>query len=514
MSNIYVDPQSGDDTTGDGSAALPYKTINKATTGLSGGDEVRVKASSANTSLTGTLAFTDGSSSVTGSGTLFTTEAGAGSYILGPDGMYYRVNSVSSNEALTLTWQYRGDTASGVSSEKLSFLSLAASTWNGTVNSSGSLGSNILITGGWDLATETKTGISALYDGTSDNYGREAIYGSSKEHVKVEDFIFIYFGRQNSYAGTVTFSGADGIEFDNVHLYYTRGQQYGTGTGFNITYASDAVKPLIAEDIYFARPYRLYNSDTPSFNSFSYCRDAYIKNSRFINGYSTNNSNAFIASNCQGMVCENVAVKGNTQQGVVSLSNVTFVNSEVSDNGTYGIVGSAFDTFNLINTLVDGNTTADFNLQSAYPYGKLNKVFSAQDYQQVSGDHRIYFQQGYTKRNTAVAYSDQCLEFLPGNASLYISQSFFFPANSGTGYTLNFKTRNDSSFDGDISIGAKFNGVTITAFADKTPSSDDTWEDKTVVIDSGDITADGIIELIVKVRGTTGSAFIDELSAE
>ena len=42
MAENYCDYISGDDDTGDGTNGNPYKTIDKAATGLSGGDEVRV----------------------------------------------------------------------------------------------------------------------------------------------------------------------------------------------------------------------------------------------------------------------------------------------------------------------------------------------------------------------------------------------------------------------------------------------------------------------------------------
>ncbi len=63
----YCDFINGDDGTGDGSTGNPYKTITIASTGLTGGDEVRVAKSPANTALTGTLSFTKNSTSVTGS---------------------------------------------------------------------------------------------------------------------------------------------------------------------------------------------------------------------------------------------------------------------------------------------------------------------------------------------------------------------------------------------------------------------------------------------------------------
>jgi len=60
----YCDYAAGNDSTGDGSAGNPYKTITKASTGLSGGDEVRVAKSADPSAMAGTMTFTDGSKSV------------------------------------------------------------------------------------------------------------------------------------------------------------------------------------------------------------------------------------------------------------------------------------------------------------------------------------------------------------------------------------------------------------------------------------------------------------------
>ena len=57
MTIKYCSWLTGDDTTGTGTAASPYKTITKASELLTGGDEVRVAKSPEPTNLTGTLSF-------------------------------------------------------------------------------------------------------------------------------------------------------------------------------------------------------------------------------------------------------------------------------------------------------------------------------------------------------------------------------------------------------------------------------------------------------------------------
>jgi len=159
----YCSWATGDDTTGDGTASLPYKTITKASTGLTGGDEVRVAKSPEPTNLTGTLGFTNNSTAVVGTNTLFTTELAIGDFIKGGNGYWWEVVVITNDTHLTLYKVYSGSTASGVSSQKLGITDTgaAASTSDAvqTISASGSSDSSRLkISGGWDLSTETQTG--------------------------------------------------------------------------------------------------------------------------------------------------------------------------------------------------------------------------------------------------------------------------------------------------------------------------------------------------------------------
>ena len=102
MTIKYCSWLTGDDTNGTGTAANPYKTITKASTGLTGGDEVRVAKSPEPTNLTGTTAWTLNGTTVTGTGTLFTTELAKGDFISAPDGNWYEVITIASDTSATL----------------------------------------------------------------------------------------------------------------------------------------------------------------------------------------------------------------------------------------------------------------------------------------------------------------------------------------------------------------------------------------------------------------------------
>ena len=162
MTIVYCDWATGDDTNGTGTWDHPYKTITKATTGRTGGDEIRVGKSPDPTPLTGTVGFTEGSTAVTGVNTLFTTELAIGDFIEAPDGQYYEVITIGSNTSATLYKVYPSATQSGYSSKKLGVTDTgAAAAWNTVVQkvmSSGTGSANLIISGGWDLSTQQQTG--------------------------------------------------------------------------------------------------------------------------------------------------------------------------------------------------------------------------------------------------------------------------------------------------------------------------------------------------------------------
>lgn len=76
----------------------------------------RTRLEAQGVSLTGTLTFTNGSATVTGSGTLFTSELATGKWIRpdGPvDGLWYQVLGVTDNLTLTLSAPFAGVTSPG-----------------------------------------------------------------------------------------------------------------------------------------------------------------------------------------------------------------------------------------------------------------------------------------------------------------------------------------------------------------------------------------------------------------
>ena len=198
---VYCDWINGNDDTGNGTAGNPYKTITKASTGLTGGDEVRVAKSPDPTNLTGTLSFTNGSTAVTGSGTAFTTELAIGDFIKGGDDYWWEVVTINSNTSATLYKAYSGATQSGVASQKLGVTDTGAAAATTTqvqvVNSSGNSSAFLYISGGWDLSTETQTGQTWFrqMNGTFNTRNGYGLYMTGKSYTNLGKLNFLRYYR-------------------------------------------------------------------------------------------------------------------------------------------------------------------------------------------------------------------------------------------------------------------------------------------------------------------------------
>lgn len=101
---------------------------------------------------TGTIALTQGSTAVTGTGTAFSANVAPGARLLGPDGRTYTVAAVASATGLTLTSAYLGATVSGAGYKIFAVANSLAAVAN-AVNLYSSDG--VTVAGGWNPATQT-----------------------------------------------------------------------------------------------------------------------------------------------------------------------------------------------------------------------------------------------------------------------------------------------------------------------------------------------------------------------
>ena len=207
MAIVYCSWATGNDTTGTGTAANPYKTITKASTSRTAGDEVRVAKSPDPTALTGTTAWTLNSTGVTGTGTLFTSELVIGDFISAPDGNWYEVITIGSNTSATLYKKYPSATASGHSSQKLGVTDTGAAASNTAqiqvVSSSGNSTTPLYISGGWDLSTQTQTGqtwFRQMHGTFNTRYGY-GLYFTGKSYLIIDKLNFLRYNSGIYYSG-------------------------------------------------------------------------------------------------------------------------------------------------------------------------------------------------------------------------------------------------------------------------------------------------------------------------
>ena len=219
-----MDYINGHDDTGDGSAGNPYKTITKASTGLTGGDEVRVAKSPAPIDLAGTLSFTQNDTAVVSTSAIFVNAVSGGEtdgsvrlgdFIKGGDGNWWEVITVTDSTHATLYKNYSGATQSGVSSQKLGITSTGAAASSSTqvqvVSASGSSSaSKLKISGGWDLSGPSQNGQTYFRQmhGTFSTRNGRGLYLNSKNYVEIErcHFLRYYYGiyLYNSPNNTIT----------------------------------------------------------------------------------------------------------------------------------------------------------------------------------------------------------------------------------------------------------------------------------------------------------------------
>ncbi len=376
----YCDYASGNDSTGNGSAANPYKTITKASTGLTGGDEVRCAKSPDDTALTGTITFTRESTTITGSGTLFSSELAIGDFVKGGDGEYYEVVTIASNTAATLYKKYPSTTASGVASYKMGYTDTGAAASSTTevqkVSASGSsAGSMLTISGGWNLSTQTQTGktiFRQMHTTFSNRYGY-GLYLLSKSYVDLAgnigfcryySGIFYTTSSNNTISGTVTCNsnGAYGI-------IYSAGNNTISGT---VTCNSNNTC-----GIYYSASNNTI-SGTVTCNSNGYCGIYYYSaGNNTISGTVTCNSNdtygIFYSAANNNNVVGSLTTAGNGASGMYQdKGSVNYINNSSIGESTEVSTVSDYSNSKLFSTKHDQTLHNDWIFMQGATINKQN----------------------------------------------------------------------------------------------------------------------------------------------
>jgi len=393
MTIIWVDWVNGLDTNAGTDPLLPKKTITSATTGRTGGDEIRVAKSPDPTPLSGTVGFTINSTAITGVNTLFKTELVIGDFILAPNGHYYEVITLTSDTAAILYKAYPNETQSGFSSSKLGLTSTGASSGSTTViqevKSTGATSNPLRISGGWDLSTQTKTGntIFVQYHATFNNRYGYGLRLLNMSYVEITDIGFLRY----SYG------------------FYVNSSNYCT------------IKRAIASSNLTG-----FNLSAANFNNF----EDIIANA--------NNSTSINLSNCYSCVFTNVTCFSNATYAI-NLSNShnnKFINVSVLYATANSLIYLSSSSNNYFDTIVSKKcTNGCFHLYNSHK----NVVFGLVA---TYGFYGVYFQNS----------SENRFYELETNNNTYS----FYLDNSGSNFVAKAVLAESTKFTVNTSVGLQF----------------------------------------------------------
>ena len=500
---------SGNDTTGDGTAGNPYKTITKASTGLSGGDEVRVSKSPAHTALAGTLSFTDGSTSVGTSTDL--TAALAANDLIGKDaddGMWYEIASLNST-TITLRYKYSGTTNASATAYKMGFHDYgspeSSSTAIQTISASGTSDAvPLTISGGWDLSTSTKTARSyfCVTKATRDGVG---LYSTGKNYVEVSDLIM---ARCN-----LGFNCATLISFDACEVYANN-----TSDAFAVMAGAKNCKCCGAGRVGFC----FYSN---SVGTNIRC-DSMIATSTYTS----------VEAESRGAIIDGLTLRNNgaTPLNILATNYVTnivaennggSINNSYSYNTTPTRIGKLTSVNNpraiysggavpiIVGTLiVSGSTTEDIGFSTTYSDDVRDPIITVQRWNDTQGDSRMFYENGTVYRNTAEARSGACINADPTSATHYINISLgkYLVTSVASDLTLSIYAKDNAAFNGDVKLFALMNNALVSGPTAKT--MDTSYGAHTLVVDTDDLVENEWLELIAMVRGTAGNVYFDDFS--
>jgi len=550
---------NGDDSTGDGSASKPYKTIQKASTGLTGDDEVRCAKSPAPTALSGTLTFTDGSTSVATSVDLTGVLAAKDFVSLNSTGehsgeTWWEISSITST-TITLTTKYSGTGGTGTG-YKLGVTDTDAAAASSTVvqqiSASGSSGHLLKVSGGWNLSgTPTQDGYTWFFQSGANRYG----YGlqlSSKSYIDL-DFGRVGFLRysraiylSSSSNNTITSATCN----SNSYGIYLSGSSNNTitsatcnsnSTGIYLSGSNNTITSATCNSnstgiyLYSGSNNNTITSATCNSNSTGIYLSSSSNNtitsptcnsnSTGINLSNSSNNNTITSATCNSNsygiylsgsnnnTITSPTCNNNSDTGIcLNSSNNNTITSPTCNSNGYGIYLTTGSSCVVWNYAHDESTWSNAGKIYEWAGNKQKLVSIGESESGGAARSRVYFYGGYTQDNTAEADggTGKCLQFNPKSATYWIEQDFNVPVTSGVARTISIKMKDDASFDGSVELELWLNGVLIVGPTTKTMTT--SYVAQTMTAAAGDIDADGVLVLKVKVYGTTGCVYADTLS--
>lgn len=484
MTIRYCSWIAGDDSTGDGSPGNPYKSIDKATTGAVGGDECRCAKNAAPTALSGTLAWVDGSATVSTSVDL-TGVLAAGNFVRAiGDVIPWEISSLNAS-AITLVAVFTGATQT-VASEKINPIDTGAAAADTTPVqvcsvSGAAYGNELKISGGWDLSTELQTGETWFLQSGANRYGY-GLYINNKNYVDVSKLGFLRYrygvfgnsGNGHNYADIYSIGSGNYALNITAKIYsvnsVTNIVACGGGGGMVLVPAGGTFTGIKN----YSCTYRIV---TQGENGYFYnlivnrCAAGGVYNTgaknRFISPQFLNGSGYWAENGpgCQGSVYYNPSHTG--------YGDIYRVYQVYSEESVVGVQGQ------------NGNAAVSVGITS----------------------------NGYAARNTAEARSGSCLQFVPSRAALPMKLCVGVAkvTSTASNITLGVYLKKGATFNGAITAAIYHLGNRITGWTTWTPTTD--YALNAIIANSGDLVQDEMLELWIRVTGTVGSVYLDDFYA-
>lgn len=135
----------------------------------------------------------------------------------------------------------------------------------------------------------------------------------------------------------------------------------------------------------------------------------------------------------------------------------------------------------------------------------------------VSGAHKKWIKtdngSGYgiiESENTIYRTEAPSVRSDPADADGWIEQSFNVPAVANNDREFSIYMRDDAAFNGSVELEVRFKGETIVAPVAKTMTT--SFVEQTITAPAVSIPENGVLELVVKVKGTAGYVYADDFT--
>ncbi len=462
MTIVYCDFVNGNDDTGDGTAGNPYKTIDAASVSLVGRDEVRCAKSPAPSDLSGNLTWTNGSSSVSTSVDL-TSILAAKDFIRKASlnaadyDIWWEISSITST-TITLVQTFRGYTET-CSSKKLGTTDTGTAISNEDVQllgAEGEAGNLLVISGGWNLSTETQDGETWFRQTGSSRLGNGLASGDWG-YISLEKCHFL------RYNNCLYLNDSVGWEIETCQVLGAGTLGIQTNAAYNISFSNITTNSTV----------RLGYDSLPQLEA-------------------------------DNLVCVNGAVHsyGLLIHAVLKNSILNLYVGSISRDISGGSIElNAYAPSRIYN--VSG--ISSWNVPN-YALGQSVTVKHIDG----SSAEKAYQYYGIAAKDTANARSGACIKVTPGDADIPFEQVLKLAAAASTLKIVNVYMKKSSDFNGAVTAALMFKGEFLAAFTTWTLTT--SYAHFSLTAQAADIDEAGVLELWIRVTGTAGSVYIDDMS--